>query len=167
MKLTFELVEWVKQILPSLRWVGFIQSGEDLNTAKRTKRLKERALLSAWLPEFEYSFFFPLPCLQTWTEALISAQPGFRLEPHHQFSGTLACWLQILRLNSFHNCSCHFLIILINIFVYINRNEYLYTSRYKNLYILICKQKQQDVCVSIHIALVLFIYIHMYIYRVK
>ena len=87
--------------------------------------------LTAWV----WILFFFLPCLQTWTEALISAQPAFRLEPHHQFSGTLACQLQILRLNSFHNCMSHFLIILINICVYINRNEYLYTSRYKNLFI--------------------------------
>ena len=58
MKFTFELVDWVKQILPSLRWVGFIQSGEDLNKTKRTKKAEgEGASLCLTLNFF---FFSPL-----------------------------------------------------------------------------------------------------------
>lgn len=72
-RLSFELVDWVKR-LPSLLWVGLIQSTEGLNRTKRLT-LPHRGKGVPFLPTC-LSWGISLSCLRTWPET--SVLPGSR-----------------------------------------------------------------------------------------
>ena len=93
MRLTFEWVDWVKQIA-SLMWVSLTQSAEDWN---RTKRLSKREFL---LPDFLELGHWSFPAFRNWkirtnwkiSSTWIWSLPAIGLELHHWFSWVSSIW---------------------------------------------------------------------------
>ena len=107
MGLTFELVDWVKQIAQH-NVSGTIQSTEGLNRTKGRVRENLLSLTNIWAGT-------SVSCLQTWTWAGTYTTVSL-CSP--------ACWLQILGLLGLHNYISQCL--KINLFVYVCIYNYCY-----------------------------------------